>query len=173
MIHNDIRDLYLNIDQYVEKDVFICGWVKTIRESKTLGFIELGDGTCFKSIQIVFEEKNITNFKEIAGVNVGAALVVRGKIVLTPDARQPFELSALEISIEGESTPDYPLQKGQFHTCDRGQIPLVLCLESGQRLPLQSISFSINMDLSMHIRQSLPEMIVRVQAKCSGYLRLT
>ncbi len=106
-----IRDLYKNIDEYADKEVRISGWVRTMRVSKVFGFIEINDGTFFNSVQIVFEEEKLQNFKEIASQNVGAALNIRGTVVMTPEAKQPFEIKADEIEIEGMSTPDYPLQK--------------------------------------------------------------
>ena len=89
----------------------VCGWARFIRASKAVGFIELNDGSYFSSLQIVFESANIDNFDQISGINVGTALIVKGKLVLTPEAKQPFELHAEDIAVEGESTPDYPLQK--------------------------------------------------------------
>ncbi len=91
--------------------VFLCGWAKTIRDSKTIGFIELNDGSAFKSVQVVFEEGKLPNFKEVARAGVGSALAVKGTLVHTPGAKQPFELNADEIVIEGDSPPEYPLQK--------------------------------------------------------------
>ena len=89
----------------------VCGWVRTVRDMKTFGFIELNDGSCLKNLQVVFSAENIDNFSEIAKQNVGAALIVEGELVLTPEAKQPFELKAEKITVEGVSTPDYPLQK--------------------------------------------------------------
>ncbi len=107
----EIKKLYNDAQQYAEKQITVCGWAKTIRDSKSIGFIELNDGSSFKNLQVVFEENNVNNYKEIAKLNVGSALVVKGTVVLTPDAKQPFELHACEIEIEGASQPDYPLQK--------------------------------------------------------------
>jgi asparaginyl-tRNA synthetase len=107
----EITELYSNNAQLGGKTVTICGWVRTIRDSKALGFIELNDGSCFKGVQIVFEADKIDNFAEIAKLNVGAAVTVTGELILTPEAKQPFEIHASKIDIEGLSTPDYPLQK--------------------------------------------------------------
>ena len=93
------------------KDVTVCGWARTIRDMKTFGFIELNDGSCFRNLQVVMSADELHNYKEIAGQNVGAALIVRGTVVLTPEAKQPLELRAAEIAVEGRSTPDYRLQK--------------------------------------------------------------
>ena len=106
-----IKDLYKNAENYADTEISISGWVRTVRVSKVFGFIELNDGTFFNSVQVVFEEDKINNFKEIASLNVGSALNVKGVLVMTPDAKQPFEVKATEIEVEGASTPDYPLQK--------------------------------------------------------------
>ena len=106
-----IKQLLENSEQYANKQITVCGWAKTVRDSKVFGFIELNDGSCFKSLQVVFEESKISNFDEIAHLNVGSALVVTGKVVLTPENKQPLEIKATEIFVEGKSTPDYPLQK--------------------------------------------------------------
>ena len=91
--------------------VTVCGWARTIRDMKTFGFIELNDGSCFKNLQVVMDANVLDNYKEIAGQNVGASLIVTGTVVLTPEAKQPLEVKAASIAVEGPSTPDYPLQK--------------------------------------------------------------
>lgn len=106
-----IRSIYASSGDYADKSVTLTGWVRTVRDSKAFGFIELNDGSYFSSVQIVFESSKIENYQEIASQNVGAALRVTGKLVLTPEARQPFEIKAEKITVEGTSTPDYPLQK--------------------------------------------------------------
>ena len=93
------------------KEVTVCGWARTIRDMKTFGFIELNDGSCFKNLQVVMSAEELANYKDIAAQNVGAALIVKGTVVLTPDAKQPLEVKAHSIEVEGKSTPDYPLQK--------------------------------------------------------------
>ncbi len=105
-----IRHLYEDTAAFADKSVTLGGWVRNLRDSKAFGFIDLNDGSYFKSIQVVFEREKIANYDEIASQNIGAALVVTGKIVLTPDAKQPFEMKAEKIEVEGTSTPDYPLQ---------------------------------------------------------------
>ena len=105
-----LRDIYADMEAYGGKTVTIGGWVRNLRDSKAFGFIDLNDGSYFKSIQVVFEREIVANYDEIAGQNVGAALVVTGKILLTPGAKQPMELKAEKIEVEGTSTPDYPLQ---------------------------------------------------------------
>ncbi len=117
MKHQDVSALYKDLDAYAGKTVTVCGWARSIRDSKTLGFIDLNDGTCFKGVQVVFEEGKIGNFKEIAAQNVGAALIVTGELIATPEAKQPFEIHAAEIKVEGPSTPEYPLQKKR-HTVE-------------------------------------------------------
>ena len=106
----DVKDLYRNREAYIDKEVTVGGWVRSIRDSKTFGFIVVNDGTFFETLQIVYSD-NLENFETISGLNVGSAIVARGKIVATPQAKQPFEMQAEEIMIEGESTSDYPLQK--------------------------------------------------------------
>ena len=111
MKRTEIARIFADMDQYGGQDVTVCGWARTIRDMKNFGFIELNDGSCFKSIQIVFEEATLENYKEIAKQNVGAALIVHGKVVLTPQAKQPLEIKADSIEVEGPSAPEYPLQK--------------------------------------------------------------
>lgn len=106
----DIKDLYRNREAYIDKEVTIGGWVRSIRDSKTFGFIVVNDGTFFETLQIVYGD-GLENFETISKLNVGSAIVARGKIVATPQAKQPFEMQAEEIVIEGASTADYPLQK--------------------------------------------------------------
>lgn len=92
------------------EEVTVCGWVRTIRDSKTFGFIEINDGSCFRNLQIVFDN-TLANFDEIRKLNVGSAIRVMGKVVVTPQAKQPYEIRADKISVEGVSVPEYPLQK--------------------------------------------------------------
>ena len=105
-----IREIYASPEAFGGKSITVGGWVRNLRDSKAFGFIDLNDGSYFKSVQVVFEREIINNYDEIAAMNVGAALVVTGVLTLTPGAKQPFELKATEISVEGTSTPDYPLQ---------------------------------------------------------------
>ena len=111
MQRTGIRELYQNSAAFSGKTVTLCGWVKTLRDSKAFGFIELNDGGYFKNCQIVFERETLANYDEIARQNVGASLVVQGTLVLTPENRQPFEVKAQSIRVMGPSSPDYPLQK--------------------------------------------------------------
>ena len=105
-----IREIYKNSEQFLNKDVKLGGWIRSIRGSKHFGFLVLHDGTFFKPIQVVYEEK-LANFQEISKMNVGAAVIVEGILVPTPQAKQPFEIQAISVTLEGASAPDYPLQK--------------------------------------------------------------
>ena len=111
MSYTKIAAIFADAEALDGKEVTVGGWVRTIRDMKGFGFIELNDGSCFKNLQIVMESAALENYKEIAAQNVGAALIVTGSIKLTPGAKQPLELKASSIEVEGTSTPDYPLQK--------------------------------------------------------------
>ena len=106
----DVRELYRERDKYIGKEVTVGGWIRSIRDSKTFGFIVVNDGTFFEPLQIVYSDK-LENFEQISKLNVGSAIVARGTIVATPEAKQPFEMQAEEVFVEGASTADYPLQK--------------------------------------------------------------
>lgn len=105
-----MKEIFEKSQSLADRQLTVCGWVKSNRNSKTFGFLTINDGTCFTPIQIVYDEK-LANFDKISRINVGAALIVTGTLLLTPDAQQPFEIQALEIAIEGDCTGDYPLQK--------------------------------------------------------------
>ena len=111
MERTKIARIFADQEQYGGKEAAVCGWARTIRDMKTFGFIELNDGSCFKNLQVVMDANTLENYKEIAGQNVGAALTVTGTLVLTPEAKQPLEVKAASIAVEGPSSPDYPLQK--------------------------------------------------------------
>lgn len=111
MKRTTISEIYKSPELFADKEITVAGWAKTIRSSNAFGFIELGDGSFFSPLQIVFEADKLDNYKDIAKQNVGAALIAHGTLVLTPEAKQPFELKAAEIEVEGTSTPDFPLQK--------------------------------------------------------------
>ena len=106
-----VKSLFRETAAFADKEVTLGGWIRTMRVSKNFGFIELNDGSFFKNVQIVFEAGALDNYEEITKQNVGAALIVKGKLVETPGAKQPFEIKATSIVVEGTSTPDYPLQK--------------------------------------------------------------
>jgi len=105
-----VRSLFKETAKYVGKTVEVGGWVRSVRASKTFGFIVLSDGTFFDTVQVVYHDA-MDNFAQISKLNVGAAILVRGTLVETPDAKQPFEIQADAVAVEGPSTPDYPLQK--------------------------------------------------------------
>ena len=105
-----VRELYRNRENYFNKEITIGGWVRSIRDSKAFGFIVVSDGSYFETLQVVFHD-TMANFDEIRKLNVGAAIIVTGTLVATPEAKQPFEIQASEIAVEGASAPDYPLQK--------------------------------------------------------------
>ena len=111
MEYTKIAAIFADSETLSGQTVTVGGWARTIRDMKNFGFIEMNDGSCFKNLQVVMEAGALENYKEIASQNVGAALIVTGTVVLTPDAKQPLELKATSIEVEGTSTPDYPLQK--------------------------------------------------------------
>ena len=146
MQRTTIRSLYADAAALGGQAVSLSGWVRTLRDSKAFGFIELNDGSCFKNCQVVFERETLANYDEIARQNVGASLVVEGILVLTPENRQPFEVKARKISVMGTSSPDYPLQKKRH---------------------LPSINFSTSAASCMCIPPSSPAATARAPARCS------
>ena len=112
-----IKEIYRDMAAFDGKSITVAGWARNIRASNAFGFIELNDGSYFKNLQVVLEDEKLSNYKEIAHQNIGCALIVTGVLVLTPDAKQPFELKAEAVEVEGASTPDYPLQKKR-HTME-------------------------------------------------------
>ena len=106
----NIRDLFRDKEKYLGNKVTVGGWVRSVRDSKTFGFIVVNDGTFFEPLQVVYHD-TMENFAQISRLNVCAAIIVTGTLIATPDAKQPFEIQADSIEVEGESTPDYPLQK--------------------------------------------------------------
>ncbi len=105
-----VKELYRNTEKYIDQTIEIGGWVRSVRDSKTFGFIVVNDGTFFETLQVVYHD-TMENFAEISKLNVGAAIIVKGKLVATPQAKQKFEIQAEEVFVEGTSAPDYPLQK--------------------------------------------------------------
>ena len=106
-----ISGIFADPQAFDGKLITVCGWARTTRDMKNFGFIELNDGSTVKSLQIVMEREKLANYDEVAKQNVGAAFIVKGILTLTPEAKQPFELKATDIQVEGVSAPDYPLQK--------------------------------------------------------------
>lgn len=104
-----VRELYKETEKYIDKKVKIGGWLRNIRDSKTFGFLMVNDGSFFQTLQVVVDEK-LPNFSQVCHLNVGAAVIVEGTLVATPKAKQPFEIQAESVEIEGVSSPDYPLQ---------------------------------------------------------------
>ena len=137
------RTLFRNYKEYDQKEVEICGWVKSNRGSKKFGFLVINDGTFFEPIQVVYDQE-MDNFDTVSKLNVGTAVIVNGTVIVTPDAKQPFEIHAKSVEVEGECPSDYPLQKKRptlEYLSDRGgaerpqQLHLVLARErrSGAR----------------------------------------
>ncbi|HIT24664.1 MAG TPA: asparagine--tRNA ligase [Candidatus Enterenecus avicola] len=112
-----IASVFADSEKLSGQTVTVMGWARTIRDMKTFGFVELNDGSCFKNLQIVLDANVLDNYKDITGQNVGAALIVTGTVVLTPQAKQPLEIKASSVAVEGASSPDYPLQKKR-HTVE-------------------------------------------------------
>ena len=112
----DIRTLYKETDRFIDKEVTVGGWIRSNRDQKSFGFLTLSDGTYFSLLQVVYSD-SLNNFQDIAKLNVGSAVIARGRLVSTPDAKQPFEIQALEVVLEGAAGPDYPLQKKR-HTLE-------------------------------------------------------
>ena len=106
----ELKNLQKKYNDYADQSITICGWARTIRDSKNIAFLELNDGA-FKGAQVVIEREKITNYDEIVKQNVGSSFCVKGKLILTPNAQQPFELNAESVEILGECAADYPLQK--------------------------------------------------------------
>ena len=109
-MYTEIKQLFKETEKYTQNEITICGWVKTIRSSKTFGFIEINDGSFFKGVQVVFDN-TLANFDKVEKLGVGASLIVKGNLIQTPENKQPFEIKATNIDIEGDSPSDYPLQK--------------------------------------------------------------
>ena len=117
MTRTTIASIFADAERLGGQTLTVAGWARSIRDSKAVGFVALNDGSCFANLQVVLDRGTLPNYDEIAGQNVGAALIVTGTLVLTPEAQQPFELKATEIAVEGPSAPDYPLQKKR-HTVE-------------------------------------------------------
>lgn len=112
-----VNEIFADLNNYNGKKMTVCGWIRNLRIGKDFGFINLNDGSCLKNVQIVFERQILTNYDEIASQNVGAALVVEGMVSATPNMKQPFEIKAENVTVEGVSTPDYPIQPKR-HTAE-------------------------------------------------------
>lgn len=111
-----VKEIFRSPETYLNKEISVGGWIRSVRGSKTFGFIVLNDGSFFDTLQIVYND-SAPNFNEISHYNVGTAIIATGTLVATPQAKQPFEMQASTITLEGASTPDYPLQKKR-HSMD-------------------------------------------------------
>lgn len=116
MIKAEIKELFRNQEKFTDQKVQISGWIRTLRDSKSIGFMEINDGTFFKSVQVVFEDE-LENFKDVTKLSISSSVTIEGQFILTPEMKQPFEIKAEKIIIEGQSTPDFPLQKKR-HTLE-------------------------------------------------------
>ncbi|MBQ7541209.1 MAG: asparagine--tRNA ligase [Clostridia bacterium] len=113
----EIAQIYASPEAFADRTIAVSGWIRTVRDSKSIGFMEINDGSAFKGLQVILEREKLENYAEAVRLNVSAAVNVTGRLILTPDAKQPFELNADSVEIEGLSTPDYPLQKKR-HTLE-------------------------------------------------------
>ncbi|MBQ7453133.1 MAG: asparagine--tRNA ligase [Clostridia bacterium] len=111
MLKTDIKEIFKNKVKYAQKEVRVAGWVRSVRNSKNFGFIDLNDGTCFESVQVVFEEGVVSNYNAVASLNAGSSVCVTGNLLLTPEAKQPFEIKATKVDILNATDESYPLQK--------------------------------------------------------------
>ena len=170
-----IASVFADGERLDGRTVTVMGWARTIRDMKTFGFIELNDGSCFKNLQVVMDAGVLDNYKEIAGQNVGAALIVTGTVVLTPQAKQPLEIKAASIAVEGTSTPDYPLQKKR-HSVEylrtiqhRAPAPTSFprCSGCARWRPTPSTASSRTGALSTSTPPSSPPPTARAPARCS------
>ena len=160
----EIRDLHKTYTEYADKIITICCWARTIRDSKNIAFVEINDGA-FKSVQVVVERERVANYEEIVKQRVGASFAVTGKLILTPNAQQHFEISADKVEVLGESEADYPLQK-KGHTMEFLRC-LMQCLEYILLQLLQYTNSLMKETLFIFIHQLLQQTIVRAQEKCS------
>lgn len=168
----NVREIFKNTIRYENQQVTIGGWVRSNRNSKNFGFIVVNDGTFFEPIQVVYGD-GLENYEEVCKINVGAAVIVKGQLVPTPEAKQPFEIQAAEVTVEGASTPDYPLQKKRHtfeylrtishlrprtNTFEAVYVPCV---------HMRFTNFSRSAISFMCILRSSQEVTARVQGKCS------
>ena len=105
-----VRELYKNPEKFLDKEITVGGWIRSLRDSKAFGFIVISDGTYFETLQAVYHD-TLENFAQVSKLGVGTAIIVKGTLVATPQAKQPFEIQATEVTVEGASASDYPLQK--------------------------------------------------------------
>ena len=110
----EVKNLLNDYNNLVGKSVSLAGWVKSTRDNKSIGFIDLMDGTCFKSVQVVLLSDKVKNYDKVSKLNTGSSIMVEGEVVLTPEAKQPFDFVASSVTIINETTEEYPLQKKRF-----------------------------------------------------------
>lgn len=170
----NVREIFKNTIRYENQQVTIGGWVRSNRNSKNFGFIVVNDGTFFEPIQVVYGD-GLENYEEVCKINVGAAVIVKGQLVPTPEAKQPFEIQAAEVTVEGASTPDYPLQKKR-HTFEYLRTishlrPRTNTFEAVFRVRscvhMRFTNFSRSAISFMCILRSSQEVTARVPGKCS------
>lgn len=113
----ELKELFTNTKDYIDKEITVAGWIRSNRDSKSVGFLTLSDGSCFENLQIVYSDSLGEKYSKIASLNIGAAIIAKGTIIATPNAKQAFEMQAVFVEVEGDSTPDYPLQKKR-HTME-------------------------------------------------------
>lgn len=113
----ELKELFTNTKDYIDKEITVAGWIRSNRDSKSVGFLTLSDGSCFENLQIVYSNSLGDKYGKIASLNIGAAIIAKGTIIATPNAKQAFEMQSVFIEVEGDSTPDYPLQKKR-HTME-------------------------------------------------------
>ena len=107
----EIASIHTKPEAYLGRNVTVCGWARTIRDSKAVGFMEINDGSCFTGLQVVLEDGVVENYKTVIKQKVGCSMIVNGTLVATPEAKQPYEIHAVTVEVEGPSTPDYPMQQ--------------------------------------------------------------
>ena len=170
----EIRELFSNTQAYADKEVVVRGWVRGNRSSNQFGFISLNDGTFFTPVQVVYEADRISNYQEVAKYRLSAGIMVRGTLVLTPEAKQPFEIKADEIVLEADSEPDYPLQKKR-HTMEflreiahlRPRSNTFSAVFRVRSVAAYAIHQFFQEDSSMHIRLRSHAAMQRAPARCS------
>lgn len=171
-----VSELYRDAERFGGRTVKIGGWVRTIRSSNAFGFIELNDGTYFSNLQVVIEDALLPNYNEITKQNVGASLLVEGTLVLTPGAKQPFELKASAVTVLGASSPEFPLQpkKHSFEFLRtiahrvRAPTPSTRCSACARLRRRPFTPFSPRAASFMYTRPSLRPATPRARAKCSA-----
>ena len=166
MKRTEIARIFADMEHFDGQDVTVCGWTRTIRDMKNFGFIELNDGSCFKSIQVVFEEGSLENYKEIAKQNVGAALIVQGKVVLTPQAKQPLVPPRRNTPCRKSAT-GWSFY-GRWPTCAPGPTSSPQPSGSGLWRPSPFTSSSRTGALSTCTPPSSPPRTAKAPARCSG-----